>query len=440
MLDSLYISFLLLLLIIWHLSSIFAWLRSCNTKRSLERLNRPSQYLSALVTLCVLSYIELPACQSAFDSNDWRFVCCAEAGGIRLWRHKSGRRKWAVVLRGTSSVQDLASCYRLLYDSAFDATSRRWEQDTDFILDRVAALLKDAGIDPTVDNITFAGHSLGAAYAEFLLHHFRQLTKASVKAAFAHGLLSYLCRKFWHGVAVHDAVTIDSPGQPAQFRRAKGMPETLAGLITLNGPANPINLLNAPLAERLFCCQGGNTIAQLVVRPLTTVFHLAMRHYADFAGNVAESLEGHRVHNIERHLRSSRVTSTSRQAWARICWSHLALHAAQDARDIARECSKVRDALFAHMVPAAAQPANNGSRLAGAGAAVLTWLPGLAGWGALAGPSVLVGGAVGSIAVVPVAVVGGSGYVSYRYAPPLVRSGWQRLRGPAHRRRPAGAP
>jgi hypothetical protein len=241
-----------------------------------------------------------------------------DEGAIWLWAHRD-KSAYAIVQRGTTTLVDAGACVELMRASLSDSVAG-WTGCADSKVLRVAEILAHHGIDPSTHRITCAGHSLGASYAEFLLHRLRSQRGGSSP--------------------LHDAITFDSPGLPVAFRRQERVPDMLIGLTTIMASASFINTLNAPLAETVYTCGRGSSILledvarvgwSLISQGPEAAFSLCYQRTA--------SLEEHRMRSIFKAVETGHFMRSSPELWARNTWSP---HVARSATAVASALSRIR--------------------------------------------------------------------------------------------------
>lgn len=249
-----------------------------------------------MIKLCLSAYDVERRLRSGDRLSEWEYVGNHADLSLHLWKRERqiGRNRqteWALVIRGTQLVQELFTDYRLLRDSTSGSSSFNMSADRITALARGLLAQHQVGPDRL---ITFTGHSLGATYAEILLHVLRP------------------------AYPLARAVTFESPGQPSSFRVHRGMPVPLPGLITLNSAPNPINTLNRPGAApgAFYACGSGAGFPMAwLVRPVCWVALRAVDVLLSAAQVLHANVRTHSLRHLEVHVYGNTFQASDPTAW-----------------------------------------------------------------------------------------------------------------------------
>lgn len=260
-------------------------------------LQHPVQTLfGEMIKLCLSSYDTERRLRAGDQLSGWKYVGNHADLSLHLWRKdtQTGRKlqtTWALVIRGTQLVQELVTDYHLLRDSTSGSSTFNTSADRIIALARDLLALHQVGHDQL---LFFTGHSLGATYAEILLHVLRST------------------------YTLAQGVTFESPGQPSRFRVHRGMPVPLPGLITLNSTPNPINTLNRPSAAAgcfYACGPGAGFPMAWFIRPVYWVALQAVDVLLTAARVVHANVRTHSLRHLEANIHGNTFQASDPVAW-----------------------------------------------------------------------------------------------------------------------------
>ncbi|PRP88893.1 hypothetical protein PROFUN_00361 [Planoprotostelium fungivorum] len=212
---------------------------------------------------------------------------------VQIWRKvlfskSPGSPKYVVVIRGTSTIQDLFQDLHLVVGATGFHTNdliRTVEQ-----IDRQLSN-QDYVADLSKEKITFVGHSLGGSIAESLL----------------------ICRHF-KGIKGCTAISFDSPGQPDHFHSTYQTAECVEGSYTLNSTPNLVNMMFKSRARYFYVCGSGQDFAiqQVVATVVACVGQPVLSLARTFMGH---NVAAHGMVNIREHVERGEIALHDQASW-----------------------------------------------------------------------------------------------------------------------------
>jgi len=239
------------------------------------------------------------------EVHDWKFhlIAAADGGEIWLWSVIASEStlkeafgtipEFIVVIRGSLSLFDWISTDRTLIHAVGSSNIDKYADAVEKYKKKVDSLLQR-----TVHNgssIMLCGHSLGASMAEAL--HVLYSRHRNFKSV--------------------GAVTFDSPGQPAEYRKAHGFTDqAISRIWTLNNRPNIVNTTTAPCAKDFFysCGLGRHIFLSDLAALGTTIFHeRSIRSILSFA--VEHVVLSHKLSDILKHIQSGCILREDACSW-----------------------------------------------------------------------------------------------------------------------------